>query len=232
MGWRFRRRIKILPGIHINISKSGISTNIGVKGANVTFTPKGTYVNTGFPGTGLYRRDRIADNNCSSIDSKYETTYIVGQKHKADYEEHPRKGFWGFLKWLFSSKNNNQTNYYEEEVLAEDTTIDIKKKDDDSPKGNTANENNIEPEDNFINNIIGKYETTNEWDSMFDDNSTMVLELYDPKLDLSQYKYPTIDLLEKHDTAGAGVDMEKTRYLGCCTTLRWKSATSRLLLVL
>ena len=60
MGWRYRKRIKILPGIHINISKSGISTNVGVKGASVTFGPKGTYVNTGIPGTGLYRRDNIS----------------------------------------------------------------------------------------------------------------------------------------------------------------------------
>ena len=49
-----------MPGIHINISKSGISTNVGVKGASVTFGPKGTYVNTGFSGTGLYRRDIVS----------------------------------------------------------------------------------------------------------------------------------------------------------------------------
>lgn len=61
MGWRYRKRIKILPGIHINISKSGISTNVGVKGASVTFGPKGTYVNTGLPGSGLYRRDRLSE---------------------------------------------------------------------------------------------------------------------------------------------------------------------------
>ena len=49
MGWRFRKRIKILPGIHINLSKSGISTNVGVKGASVTFGPKRkTYANIGF----------------------------------------------------------------------------------------------------------------------------------------------------------------------------------------
>ena len=52
-----------MPGIHINISKSGISTNVGVKGASVTFGPNGTHVNTGFPGTGLYRRDRISGSN-------------------------------------------------------------------------------------------------------------------------------------------------------------------------
>ena len=62
MGWRYRKRIKILPGIHINISKSGISTNVGVKGASVTFGPKGTYVNAGLPGTGLYRRDKVNGN--------------------------------------------------------------------------------------------------------------------------------------------------------------------------
>ena len=63
MGWRYRRRIKLLPGIYLNISKSGISTNVGVKGANVTFGKKGTYVNTGIPGTGLYRRDKVAGCN-------------------------------------------------------------------------------------------------------------------------------------------------------------------------
>ena len=68
MGWRYRKRIKILPGIHINISKSGISTNVGVKGASVTFGPKGTYVNAGLPGTGLYRRDKV------SIPQKEENT--------------------------------------------------------------------------------------------------------------------------------------------------------------
>ena len=57
-----------MPGIHINISKSGISTNVGVKGASVTFGPKGTYVNAGLPGTGLYRRDKV------SIPQKEENT--------------------------------------------------------------------------------------------------------------------------------------------------------------
>ncbi len=59
MGWRFKKRIKIFPGLYINISKSGISANVGVKGANVTFGPDGTYVNTGISGTGLYRRDKV-----------------------------------------------------------------------------------------------------------------------------------------------------------------------------
>ncbi len=52
---------------------------------------------------------------------------------------------------------------------------------------------------------IGEPEDEAEFDS------TRALEPYDPKLDLSHYKYPTIDLLKKYDTAGAGVDMDELR---------------------
>lgn len=36
MARNFRRRVKIIPGVHLNFSKRGISTSIGVSGANVT----------------------------------------------------------------------------------------------------------------------------------------------------------------------------------------------------
>ena len=59
MAWSFRKRIKIAPGVHINLSKSGVSTSIGPKGAKVTIGPKGTYLHTGIPGTGIYNRQKI-----------------------------------------------------------------------------------------------------------------------------------------------------------------------------
>ena len=40
-------------------------------------------------------------------------------------------------------------------------------------------------------------------------DDTMALEPYDPKLDLSMYKYPTIDLLKKYDIDKVGIDMEE-----------------------
>ena len=73
MGWRFRKRIKIFPGIHINISKSGLGINIGPKGANVSIGPNGTYVNTGIPGTGLYRRDKVDSSKHSSTGIQQKT---------------------------------------------------------------------------------------------------------------------------------------------------------------
>ena len=59
MGWRYRKRIKIAPGIHVNFSKSGVSTTIGPRGASVNIGKSGTYLNTGIPGTGLYNRQKI-----------------------------------------------------------------------------------------------------------------------------------------------------------------------------
>lgn len=51
MGFRFRRRIKIAPGI--NLSRSGISTSLGVRGASMTVGKRGTTANVGIPGSGL-----------------------------------------------------------------------------------------------------------------------------------------------------------------------------------
>jgi hypothetical protein len=59
MALRFRRRIKIFPGVHLNISRSGISTSVGVRGASITLGKRGTYLNTGIPGSGVSWRGRI-----------------------------------------------------------------------------------------------------------------------------------------------------------------------------
>lgn len=53
MGFRFRRRIKLLPGVHLNVGKTGVSTSIGRRGASVTLGKRGTSANVGLPGTGL-----------------------------------------------------------------------------------------------------------------------------------------------------------------------------------
>ena len=59
MAWSFRRRVKIAPGVHINLSKSGVGASFGPRGAKVSVGPKGTYLHTGIPGTGIYNRQKI-----------------------------------------------------------------------------------------------------------------------------------------------------------------------------
>lgn len=52
MGFRFRRSIKIAPGVRINLGKTGASISAGVPGARVTFGKHGTRTTVGVPGTG------------------------------------------------------------------------------------------------------------------------------------------------------------------------------------
>lgn len=66
MAWSFRKRVKIIPGVYLNLSKSGISTTIGPKGARVTFNKKGTYLNTSIPQLGLYNRQRLGSGKLPS----------------------------------------------------------------------------------------------------------------------------------------------------------------------
>ncbi|MBS0528507.1 MAG: DUF4236 domain-containing protein, partial [Proteobacteria bacterium] len=53
MGFRFRRSLKILPGIRLNLSGSGPSVSVGGKGFHYTVGSEGTRVTAGIPGTGL-----------------------------------------------------------------------------------------------------------------------------------------------------------------------------------
>lgn len=56
---RFRRSIKLFPGVKLNVSKSGISASMGIRGVSVTMGSKGQYLNYGIPGTGIYDRVRL-----------------------------------------------------------------------------------------------------------------------------------------------------------------------------
>lgn len=62
MGLYFRKRIKILPGLTLNVSKSGTSWSVGPKGAKINMGKRGTYLTTGIPGTGIYSRTKINSN--------------------------------------------------------------------------------------------------------------------------------------------------------------------------
>lgn len=79
MGLRFRRSIKLAPGLRMNLSGSGISWSIGPKGASITMGKRGTYVNTSIPGTGLYTRQRIGSAGTASRSPSQDRTTISMQ---------------------------------------------------------------------------------------------------------------------------------------------------------
>ena len=58
-GLRFQKRLRILPGVRVNLSKSGASTSIGPRGADVNIGRDGVTTNAGIPGTGLSYRQKV-----------------------------------------------------------------------------------------------------------------------------------------------------------------------------
>lgn len=59
MGFRFFKRIRIAPGVTLNLSRSGGSISVGPRGAKITVGPTGTRATAGIPGTGLFYTKRI-----------------------------------------------------------------------------------------------------------------------------------------------------------------------------
>ena len=55
---RFYRRLHIFPGLSVNLSKSGPSLTVGMRGAHVTFGHRGVAHTVGIPGTGIYYTSR------------------------------------------------------------------------------------------------------------------------------------------------------------------------------
>jgi hypothetical protein len=67
MGFRFQKRISILPGIRANLSKSGVSASLGPRGADVNIGRDGVTTNAGIPGTGLSYRQKIGGGSKGGI---------------------------------------------------------------------------------------------------------------------------------------------------------------------
>jgi hypothetical protein len=53
MGFRFRRSVRLAPGLRLNLSKSGPSLSVGGRGATVNISKKGTRTTLSIPGAGI-----------------------------------------------------------------------------------------------------------------------------------------------------------------------------------
>ena len=71
MGWRFYRRVKILPGVSLNFSKRGTSLSVGTRGAHVTLGRGHVRETVGIPGTGIsYTSNQKAERSTSAPGSR------------------------------------------------------------------------------------------------------------------------------------------------------------------
>ena len=53
MGFRFRKRLKLLPGVWVNLSKKGGSLSVGGHGLTTNISRRGVRETIGLPGSGV-----------------------------------------------------------------------------------------------------------------------------------------------------------------------------------
>ena len=112
MAWNFRRRIKLIPGVHLNFSKNGISTSIGFRGASVTLSKQGPNINTGIPGTGIYSRQKLSSGQSNQPDTfvpqTVETVDSVDNIISVDVEEVTSQNMQGIKNAIISANKQRQ----------------------------------------------------------------------------------------------------------------------------
>jgi len=60
MGWRFRQSFTVIPGLRLNLSKSGLSASIGGAPFTLNVGPRGVMGTASIPGTGLSYRQHFS----------------------------------------------------------------------------------------------------------------------------------------------------------------------------
>ncbi len=59
INWRFRKTFKVLPGVRLNVSKSGISTSIGSAPFTLNVGRRGIQSTASIPGTSISLNHRV-----------------------------------------------------------------------------------------------------------------------------------------------------------------------------
>jgi hypothetical protein len=60
MPFRVNRRLSIVPGLRVNLSKRGASLSVGHRGAWYTVGPRGQRATLSLPGTGLFWTEKVS----------------------------------------------------------------------------------------------------------------------------------------------------------------------------
>lgn len=104
MGFKFRKRIKIAPGVYVNIGKTGInSATIGKRGASLNVGKKGVKTTVGLPGSGIsYTSDnlisgsnkrKLASNDVLADDNSLGQNLVLTNKQYRTLSAEERKSF-------------------------------------------------------------------------------------------------------------------------------------------
>lgn len=94
MGFRFRKSVKLMPGVRLNFSKKGMGVRVGGKHGGVSVGPSGTRVSASIPGTGIYYTEKIGSGKSKS---KSKSRSKTAPRSAASYN--PKKRPVGLRPW-------------------------------------------------------------------------------------------------------------------------------------
>ncbi len=94
MGFRFRKSIKLFPGVRVNLSKSGVSATIGKPGATINVSERGTSGTIGIPGTGISYSEKLSDSG-----PKLDSSRVESGPSESENSESGGMSFGALLGW-------------------------------------------------------------------------------------------------------------------------------------
>src|SRR5580704_17806248 len=77
MGWRFRQSFTVIPGVRLNLSKSGLSASIGGAPFTLNVGPRGVVGTASIPGTGLSVHHRFTTDPAAPIPEKNPVSFLL-----------------------------------------------------------------------------------------------------------------------------------------------------------
>ncbi|MEC3599058.1 DUF4236 domain-containing protein [Bacillus thuringiensis] len=115
MGFKFRKSIKVAPGVKINVTHKGVGVSAGVKGASISTGPSGSRITTSLPGTGISYEQRIGKKKGSKqrksaaalATQNITTTTPNNQSHTKTQSSPIKKEYKTFKVTPFRLKDNN-----------------------------------------------------------------------------------------------------------------------------
>ncbi|WP_456268813.1 DUF4236 domain-containing protein [Kushneria sp. AK178] len=81
MGMRFRKSIKVAPGIRLSATHRGLGVRLGGRGGGISFSPSGTRVSAGIPGTGLSWSEKIGSGSSNRLRASSSNLNSRQQEH-------------------------------------------------------------------------------------------------------------------------------------------------------
>lgn len=86
MGMRFRKSIKIAPGIRLSATQRGLGVRVGGRSGGISFSPSGTRVSAGIPGTGLSWSERISSGTSARPRTRASSSTKAGVSQQEQIE--------------------------------------------------------------------------------------------------------------------------------------------------